>query len=321
MILDWPEGIYPKSQSFYIKHRSTRFLSTLTGQFDVLEREGARWVAEFTFELENTRARKLDALIAELRGAVGQILVPDFRRLVSKPVTLSMDDYADEIGLTFFNDHYDFDDDTNDDGFLTTEESPPLGAEDNALFGGGFDAVLIFYDEITLLTEAGFTLLADNVGIPFETDRGFLLTIEHGEALEIAIEEGYGLQAQNDDDLLVQVGGAFFEGEGQPTLINGSDRTLQIKGLRPYTKVIPAGESIAPAAGHAHLILQDVITDIEGTAFAQIAPKLRTVITEQPLVMDGVTVLMRLTQDDAGENRTVPPNRSSYTLSFEQILN
>lgn len=61
MILDWPEGIYPKSQSFYIRHRSTRFLSTLTGQFDVLEREGARWGAEFTFELENTRARKLDA--------------------------------------------------------------------------------------------------------------------------------------------------------------------------------------------------------------------------------------------------------------------
>ena len=106
-----------------------------------------------------------------------------------------------------------------------------------------------------------------------------------------------------------------------PTLINGSERTLQINGLRPYTKVIPAGESIAPAAGHAHLILQDVITDIEGTAFVPIAPKLRTVITEQPLVLGGVTVLMRLTQDDAGENRTVPPNRSSYTLSFEQILN
>ena len=38
------------------------------------------------------------------------------------------------------------------------------------------------------------------------------------------------------------------------------------------------------------------------------------------LVLGGVTVLMRLTQDDAGENRTVPPNRSSYTLSFEQVL-
>ena len=321
MILSWPEGIYPKSQSFYIKHRSTRFLSTLTGQFDVLEREGVRWVAEFTFELENARARRLDALIAELKGAVGQILVPDFRRLISKPVTLSMDAYADEIGLTFFDDDYDFDDDTNDDGFLTTEESPPLGTEDNALFGSAFDAVLIFYDEVNLLTEAGDTLLADNVGIPFETDRGFILTIEHGDALEIAIEEGYGLQAQNDDDLLVQVGGAFFEGEGQPTLIDGSGRQLQINGLRPFATVIPAGESISPAQGHAHLILEDVVTDIEGVAFVPIAPKLRSVITEQPLVLGGITVLMQLTQDDAGDNRTVPPNRSSYTLSFEQILN
>lgn len=67
--------------------------------------------------------------------------------------------------------------------------------------------------------------------------------------------------------------------------------------------------------------MPDVVTDIEGTAFVPIAPKLRSVITEQPLMLGGVTVLMRLTQDDAGENRTVPPNRSSYTLSFEQILN
>ena len=131
MTLNWPDGIYPKSQSFYIKHRSARFLSQLTSHFNVLEREGARWVAEFTFELENARARKLDALIAQLKGAVGQILVPDFRRLIQKPVTLSMDAYADEIGLTFFDDRYDFDDDTNEDGFLTVSVSngiPTLSA-------------------------------------------------------------------------------------------------------------------------------------------------------------------------------------------------
>jgi hypothetical protein len=321
MILSWPDGIYPKSQSFYIRHKSTRFISAFTGQYEVLERDAARWVAEFTFELDNASARKMDAFIAKLKGKAGQVLVPDFRRLLPKPVTLSMDDYADEIGLTFFDDHYDFDDDSHNDGFLSTEESPPLGAEDNALFGGGFDAVLIFNDQVSLLTEAGLTLLADNVGIAFETDRGFLLTIEHGDALEIAVEEGYGLQAQNDDDLLVQVGGAFFEGEGRPKLINGSDRALQISGLRPFTKVISAGESISPAPGHAHLILQDVVTDIDGAASIAISPKLRTIVTEQPLALGGVTVLMRLSQEDAGDNRTLPPNRSSYTLSFEQILN
>ena len=110
-----------------------------------------------------------------------------------------------------------------------------------------------------------------------ETDRGFLLTIEHGDALEIAIEEGYGLRAQNDDDLLCRLAGLSLRGEGQPTLINYSDRTLQIKGLSVHIqKSFLPERAFAPAAGHAHLILQDVITDIEGTAFVPIAPKLRT---------------------------------------------
>ena len=80
--------------------------------------EGARWVAEFTFELEKYSPRKLDALIAELRG---RCWTNPCCRIsggwYARPVTLGMDDYADEVGLTFFDDHYDFDDDTNDDGF------------------------------------------------------------------------------------------------------------------------------------------------------------------------------------------------------------
>ena len=38
MILEWPEGIYPKSQSFLYQAQIDTVLSTLTGQFDVLER-------------------------------------------------------------------------------------------------------------------------------------------------------------------------------------------------------------------------------------------------------------------------------------------
>ncbi len=319
--LGWPEGIYPRSQKFYLKYPVTKFISSLTGQFQVLEREGVRWVAEFTFELENARARNMDALLAALRGVVGEILVPDFRRNVSTPVTDSMDAYSDEIGLTFFEDRYDFDDETHEEGFLTVEESPPLGTEDNALFGSGFDAILIFEDEITLLTEAEDTLLADNVGIPFETDRGYILTLEHGDALEIAINEGFILQTQESEDIPLQVGGGFYEGDGEATLIKGGNRELLIGGLAPWHTVIKAGQSITPAEGHAHLILEDVTTDINGFAAVPIAPKLRTTITEQPLILGGIKVLMRLTQDDAGENRTVAPNRSTYTLAFEQILN
>ena len=288
----------------------------------MLEREGVRWMAEFEFELDNDRARTLDGLIAALRGAVEQILVPDFRRNISAPVTDSMDAYADEIGITFFDDHYDFDDQTHEDGLLTVEESPPLGTEDNALFGGVFDAEMLFDDGVILLTEVGLTLLADNVGIPFETDdRGYILTLEHGDALEIAAHEGYILQTQNWEDIPLQVGGGFYEGDGQPTLIEGGGRLLLIGGLAPWRAVIKAGRSIMPDIGHGHLILEDVVSDINGFAAVPIAPKLRTTITEQPLILGGIEVLMRLTQGDAGDNRTVPPNRSSYTLTFEQILN
>ena len=320
MILNWPAGIYPRSQKFHLKHPVTKFISSLTGQFQVLEREGVRWIAEFTFELENVRARNMDALIAELRGAVGQIMVPDFRRNVSVPVTDSMDAYADEICLTFFDDHYDFDDQTNEEELLTIEESPPLGTEDNALFGGAFDSEMLFPDGVILLTEIGLILLADNVGIPFETDRGYILTLEHGDALEIAAHEGYILQTQEWEDVPVQVGGGFYEGDGQAILIEGAGRELLIGGLAPWITVISAGQSIMPVDGHAHMILEDVITDINGFAAVPIAPKLRTTITQQPLVLGGIKVLMRLTNDDIGDNRTVPPNRSSYTLTFEQIL-
>jgi hypothetical protein len=84
--------------------------------------------------------------------------------------------------------------------------------------------------------------------------------------------------------------------------------------------VIKAGSGISPTEGHAHIILSDVTTDIDGYATVPVEPRLRTTIIEQPLVLNGIAVLMRLTEDDAGENRTISPNRSFYTLKLEQIL-
>ncbi len=126
MTLDWPEGIYPQSQSFYLAYPSARHISSYTGQFQVLGRDAARWFAEFEFELDAVRSRIMDGFIASMRGSVTPVLVPDFRRNKAVPVTKSMDDYADEIGLTFFDDRYDFDDQTIEDGFLTYEEGPLL---------------------------------------------------------------------------------------------------------------------------------------------------------------------------------------------------
>lgn len=316
---DWPSGLYPRSQKYGLSHKAKLFQSFFTGHLHVIERKGTRWTAELTFVLEPERAAVMDALIARLK-TTGQIRVPDFRRIRPSPVTDSMDDYAAEIGPTFFDDDYDFDDETQDVGFLNTEQSPPIGTEDNALFGGNFDAALLLPGNVLLLTETGELLLADNVGIPFETDKGFILTIEHGDALEIAIEDGFSLQAQNDDYLMVQRGGGFFEGAGQPVLVTGDKSTLAITGLAPWRMVISAGNGIQTSENRFHLILDDVVTDINGAAIVRIAPDLREAVTEQPLIVGGVRALMRLTGDNAGENTAIRPNISKYTLTFEEIL-
>lgn len=319
-ILEWPPGIYPRSQKFYLAHKSKSFDSPYTGQRQVSEVKGTRWVAEFDFVLTRQKAAIMDALIAQLKGATGEIYVPDFRRNSEYAVLDSMDAYAEEIGTTFFDDRYDFDDETEEDGFLTTEESPHLGMEAEALFGSGYDIPVIFPFRIELMTEGEDTLIWDGVAVEFETEKGFILTLEHGAPLEIAIEEGFSFWTQDEKILPVQVGGGFFEGEGQPIIIAGADYALQVEGLAPYREILSAGEGITPKQGQGYLILNSVITNIDGRATIPIMPKLRSAIEEQPLIVGIVKIHMRLTNDEAGDNPTNARLQTSYTLQFEEIL-
>lgn len=82
--LNWPLDIRPGEQSFYIRTVSTRFENPLTGQVQVLERDAARWVTKLSLVRSELDARRLDALLAALRGSVGHVFVPDFRRLSAK---------------------------------------------------------------------------------------------------------------------------------------------------------------------------------------------------------------------------------------------
>lgn len=79
--LIWPLDLRPQEQSFYIQTRTVRFESPYTGQVQLQERPGARWVSDARFERSEGQARRLDALIAELAGPSGTVLLPDFRRL------------------------------------------------------------------------------------------------------------------------------------------------------------------------------------------------------------------------------------------------
>ena len=319
--LEWPEGIYPVLQDYYIRSVTIAAISEMNGLVHAQEREGSRWIATLDFRLTGWKAGLMDALIARLNGSVGKIAVPDFRRTKARAVTEGMDSYAARIGLTFFDDEFDFNDMTQDGGFLTFEESVPLALEENILFCAGFDAFLFGPDDVFLLTEAGDEFWGENVDIPILSEKGVNLTLEEGPPMEVGMEEGFGMEAENGDDILYQVGGRFFEGAGTPRLVGGAWSRLAINGLPPWTEgVLLAGEAIQGSAGRAYLILFDVSTDVNGYSAVLIAPKVREAIEINDLSTGNVRVLMRLMNNDAGRNDTRPPAISTYQLIFEEAL-
>ena len=80
---DWPLAFKPDSQAFYVQTLTARFDNPYTGQVQVLERDGARWVTSLTLHLNGPTARAFEAFLAGLRGPAGEVLVPDFRRLAA----------------------------------------------------------------------------------------------------------------------------------------------------------------------------------------------------------------------------------------------
>ena len=80
----WPLELRPARQAFYIRTNTIRFESPLTGQVQIQERDGARWVAQMSLSRNAADSRRMDALLAALHGPVGRIYMPDFRRLTAK---------------------------------------------------------------------------------------------------------------------------------------------------------------------------------------------------------------------------------------------
>ncbi len=80
---DWPLSFKPDTQAFYVQTLTARFDNPYTGQTQVLERDGARWVTSLTLHLYGANARAFEAFLASLRGPSGEVLVPDFRRLAA----------------------------------------------------------------------------------------------------------------------------------------------------------------------------------------------------------------------------------------------
>jgi len=77
----WPAELRPSRQIFYLQPNTLRFVSPVTRQTQVLRREGARWVAEMTFDPLNWKlAGVLEGLLAALAGSVNTVRLRDFRR-------------------------------------------------------------------------------------------------------------------------------------------------------------------------------------------------------------------------------------------------
>jgi hypothetical protein len=77
----WPETIRPSRLVFYLQHNTLRFTSPVTRSTQVLRREGARWIAEATFDpLDRVRAGVLEGLLAALAGSANTVRIWHWRR-------------------------------------------------------------------------------------------------------------------------------------------------------------------------------------------------------------------------------------------------
>ncbi|HYZ32621.1 MAG TPA: hypothetical protein VE684_10120 [Crenalkalicoccus sp.] len=81
MELAWPEVLRPSRLSFYLQHNTLRFACPVTRATQVMRREGARWIAEATFDpLNRTLAGVMDGLLAALAGSLNTVRIWDWRR-------------------------------------------------------------------------------------------------------------------------------------------------------------------------------------------------------------------------------------------------
>ena len=77
----WPAVLRPSRLIFYHQHNTLRFVSPVTRATQVLRREGARWVAEASFEpLGRVQAGVMDGLLAALAGSANTVRIWDWRR-------------------------------------------------------------------------------------------------------------------------------------------------------------------------------------------------------------------------------------------------
>lgn len=78
-ILEWPVSLIPNKMSWQLAGNNTGFTSPFTGDEQVVEFPGSRWVVSLQFEnVKDTSALSLETLIWSLNGRAGRIKLWDF---------------------------------------------------------------------------------------------------------------------------------------------------------------------------------------------------------------------------------------------------
>jgi hypothetical protein len=71
-----PPTLRPSRLSLYLQHNTLRFVSPVTRATQLARREGARWVAEASFEpLGHVQAGVMDGLLAALAGSTNTVRI------------------------------------------------------------------------------------------------------------------------------------------------------------------------------------------------------------------------------------------------------
>ena len=134
--LVWPEDLIARSGTFRVQSHSVAFESPLSRVQQVQGMPGSRIVAQYEFILGERDARRMDALLAQLRGPQGTVMMWDHRRPTSGGTQGTAEEFSVTITPEAFSDATTFSDGT---GF-TTSGTPRIS------FGGPAGATTIGTD-------------------------------------------------------------------------------------------------------------------------------------------------------------------------------
>ncbi|ARZ01308.1 hypothetical protein AXW38_09870 [Yersinia ruckeri] len=98
-VFDWPMAIAPSDMRIQLLSNSKIFQSPFSGASQTVSAPGSRWVMTLNFKnLQDDKARVLEALVADLDGVAGRVRLWDFARGGRSPAGTPVVSQAEQRG-------------------------------------------------------------------------------------------------------------------------------------------------------------------------------------------------------------------------------